>query len=304
MRLTRTPQLQGRFVPGDPLSGYYNDLTPEVRSATPAEGEERLRALVGLPNVNMTTVVQLGLASWQLGLEQPGWLDVTAKVAEWLEERMDPDGGLPFLWDMPHTYELPAPWLSSIVQGEAVSLFVRAGLLEAAERAARPLLGPSPIVAETPEGPVLEEYPTTPPSHVLNGWIFGLFGLYDLSIAADRATSGVEDGVAVRAANAFRDGHAALAARLHLYDTGGWSRYDLFPHPLSHVASPFYHRLHVELLRALDLLAPDERLRAFADRWEASGRSTMHRAVAVARKGAFRVARPRRSPGAPQTVKR
>ncbi len=301
MRLMRTPQLQGRFVPGDPLSGYYNDLTPEVRSTTPAEGLARLRMLVELPDVNMTTVVQLGLASWQLGLEQPAWLDVTAKVAEWLEARMDPDGGLPFLWDMPHTYELPAPWLSSIVQGEAVSLFVRAGLLEAAERAARPLVGPSPIVFQTPEGPVLEEYPTTPPSHVLNGWIFGLLGLYDLSIAAAGATSGIEDG---GAADAFRDGHAALAARLHLYDTGGWSRYDLFPHPLSHVASPFYHRLHVELLRALDLLAPDERLRMFADRWEATGRSTMHRTVAVVRKGVFRVARPRRSPRRAQTVKR
>ena len=96
-----------------------------------------------------------------------------------------------------------------------------------------------------------------------------------------------------RASAAFEDGISALAARLPLYDAWGWSRYDLFPHPIVHVASPFYHRLHIEQLLATNELAPDDRLQETAARWERSSRDSMARAAAVSRKVVFRVIRPR-----------
>ena len=43
-------------------------------------------------------------------------------------------------------------------------------------------------------------------------------------------------------------------AMLDRYDTGYWSRYDLFPHAVTNVASPAYHRLHIEQLKAMALL--------------------------------------------------
>ena len=297
VRLKRAPQLRSPFEPGDPLAGYYNDLTLEVRAANPVDGAERFRRLIGDPRVNLTNLAQLGIGAWQLAQAERSWLKVTTTVARWLAGQLDDRGRLAYQWAMPHTYEIEPPWISAMTQGEAVSLFVRAApeddspeeLFSAAARAVMPLLDPSPVVTQTPEGPVLQEYPTNPPAHVLNGWMFGLWGLYDLSAMGDLIPADITG----RASAAFEDGISALAARLPLYDAWGWSRYDLFPHPIVHVASPFYHRLHIEQLLATNELAPDDRLQETAARWERSSRDSMARAAAVSRKVVFRVIRPR-----------
>jgi hypothetical protein len=204
---------------------------------------------------------------------------------------VDERGLLLCRFPMPHTFALPAPWPSSLAQGEAASLLVRAARLlarpeleELAVRVAEPLVrADSELVASTPDGPVLQEYPTSPPAHVLNGWITSLWGLHDAASVGFAA-----------AGDAFDAGVRAVAARLHLYETPiGWSRYDLFPHPLTNVASPFYHRLHVGHLRTLDAIAPHPELVEAADRWERTLRSPFHRSFAVARKVAFRFVRPR-----------
>lgn len=300
VRLRRAPQLISPFEPGNPLAGYYNDLTLEVRAATPSDAEERLRQLVADPDAHFTNIAQLGLGAWQLARNERAWLTVTLAAAHWLAGELDDRGRLAIQWAMPHTYAIDPPWISAMTQAEAVSLFLRAAaeddspdeLLSAAARALTPLLDPaSPVVAQTSDGPVLQEYPTNPPSHVLNGWIFGLWGLYDAAAMGQRNVMPAD--VTARAESAFADGVAALAARLSRYDTGGWSRYDLYPHPIAHVASPFYHRLHIELLRATDELAPDYRLEEMADRWEQSSKSPLALGAAVTRKAAFRMIRPR-----------
>jgi hypothetical protein len=185
-----------------------------------------------------------------------------------------------------------------MAQGQAASLLIRAAdalerpeLAELAARAVAPLWsGEPPLVAATAEGPVLQEYPTDPPAHVLNGWIFALWGLYDV---------GAVDGLslATGAQAAFAAGAHALARRLELYEAGnGWSRYDLYPHTLVHVASHFYHRLHVAQLQAMDALAPDAVFAETAARWERAASHPVAVATAVARKACFRVLRPRWRP--------
>jgi hypothetical protein len=298
-RLKRAPQLRSAFEPGNPLSGYYNDLTLEVRAANAVDGAERLRRLTADPQVNFTSVAQLGIGAWQLAKSEPSWLKVTSAAAHWLARQLDDRGWLVVPWAMTHTYELEPPWISAMTQGEAVSLFLRAApedgspqeLFSAAAHAAMPLLEPSPVVTQTPEGPVLQEYPTDPPAHVLNGWIFGLWGLYDLSTMGEAGF--IPADLAGRASTAFGEGVSALAQRLPLYDAWGWSRYDLFPHPIVHVASPFYHRLHIEQLLATNELASDHRLHEMAARWERSSRRPVAHAAAVSRKVAFRMIRPR-----------
>jgi hypothetical protein len=61
-----------------------------------------------------------------------------------------------------------------------------------------------------------------------------------------------------------------------------------------HVASPFYHRLHIEMLRATNELAPNQSFEETAARWERSTADPVAQAAAVARKMAFRMIRPRR----------
>ena len=277
---------------------YHFDLRPKPLAAGESL-EERLEYLGQITadqeQANPVTVIQLALGALQL--RDSGELPLVAGVVEWLERSVDERGLIPYRFPMPHTFPLEAPWYSSLAQGEAASLLVRAALVlgraelcELADRAAEPLLDTeSPLVALTAEGPVLQEYPTDPPAHVLNGWITSLFGLYDLAHAPRDSTA-----TARRAAEAFGAGSETLANRLHLYRTPlGWSRYDLYPHPLANTASVAYQRLHVEQLRALHSLTQLEPLAATADEWERSLASPAARSIGVGRKIAFRMVRPR-----------
>ena len=60
----------------------------------------------------------------------------------------------------------------------------------------------------------------SPPSFVLNGAIFALWGYRDVGV-------GLDDRVALEQFEALT---SALAANLERWDTGFWSRYDLYPH--------------------------------------------------------------------------
>jgi heparosan-N-sulfate-glucuronate 5-epimerase len=295
--LIRQPQLRGVFRPEDPLSGYYNDLTMiPLAQGSPEAARTRLREMTAQRRLaNPVSIAQLGLGAWQLSVRQPQWLEVVRDVVNWIVAEHDDEGRLRYGFAMPHTYRLAAGWTCAMAQGEAASLLVRAAdalddprLLDHARAVAIPLVeSDSDLVSLTRDGPVLQEYPTEPPSHVLNGWIFALWGIYDVTHSGARWQE---------AASAFDSGVAALCARLPLYDTGWqWSRYDLFPHRIEHVTSPFYHRLHVEQLRALaDLVGPRPELIETADRWERGLRNPAVRTLAVCRKVAFRLIERRR----------
>ena len=199
----------------------------------------------------------------------------------------------------PHTYALDPPWVSAMAQGEGASLLVRLHAetgderyAEAARRAPRPMGVPSSeggACALLDGRPFPEEYPTQPPSFVLNGAIFALWGLRDVAVGLGHAEAG----------RAFEDGVDALAASIHRWDTGSWSVYDLFPHPVPNVASGAYHALHVAQLEAMHELAPRAELAAAAGRFAAYAASPARQAGALARKALFRVAEPRSSARGP-----
>lgn len=279
----------------DPYA-YHFDLREKPFEAG-VSLEERLTSFQRITSnqlqTNPVNVIQLALGTLQL--RDPGQLPLVAAVVEWLERWADDDGWLAYRFAMPHTFSLEPPWYSSLAQGEAGSLLVRAAvvlerpaLYSLADRMIEPLLRmESPFVAVTPDGPVLQEYPTDPPAHVLNGWITSLFGLYDVARSTRAET-------ASRAAEAFEAGSQTLAARLHLYRLAfGWSRYDLFPHPLTNAASVSYQRLHVAQLRELRSLTNREVFSATAAEWERSLANPAARLAGLGRKIAFRLVRPR-----------
>jgi hypothetical protein len=281
----RTPQPVGRFSVGDPTSGYYNDLrAAALPDVDPQAALERLSVLSGdRDRANPVTIAQVGLAACQRG---PEWLEVTRSSVAWVTAELGAGGELAYRFPMTRTFRISAPWLSAMAQGQAASLLVRAAattrndsLLEAARLSARPLIDEgSPLVVETEQGPVLQEYPTDSPSHVLNGWFFALWGLYDVGVTGDEP-----------AMRAFREGVSALVQRIDHYDViGGWSRYDLYPHPIVHVSSPFYHQLHIAQLEATAKLADEPTLAAKAVAWQRGAASGPARALTFARKVAFR----------------
>lgn len=94
-----------------------------------------------------------------------------------------------------------------------------------------------------PEGlPWYEEYPVPPYNHVLNGKIFSLWGLEEIS----RCTGSRE------AEKYFRTGVCSVHKLIDRFDTGYWSLYWIpgrTAHP--YVASMMYHNLHILQLEIL-----------------------------------------------------
>jgi hypothetical protein len=274
----------GSLIEPDAVRGYYVDL--RVKAREPGE-----------PEVHPLHVVstQWGLSAHEhwLHTEREEWLASAVRAGEHVLREMGEDGALVHREPYPHSYRLEPPWLSAMAQGQAASLLVRLHaatgderMAEGALRVLRPMSVPSSeggVQAELHGGPFLEEYPTQPGSYVLNGGIFALWGLRDATVALGDSGAGA----------LFEAGLNTLAANLHRWDTGWWSRYDLFPHPVLNVASPAYHELHMDQLRAMQLVAPRPEVAERLERFSAYARSPLRRARAFALKVAFRLRVPR-----------
>jgi hypothetical protein len=168
-------------------------------------------------------------------------------------------------------YGLPDGWLSAMAQGEIVSLLLRAeklfpgeGYGEAALAAAEPFrytLAEGGVVWRSTAGDCfLEEYAGTPPSHVLNGHIFALWGLYEL--AREQGVPWVKDLAA--------EATETLRRRLPLYDSGYWSYYSLLVNKggLRNAAVLKYHAFHIAQLNVMFAFTGERRFREIADRWQ------------------------------------
>ena len=70
-----------------------------------------------------------------------------------------------------------------------------------------------------------------------------------------------------------------LAGNIERWDTGYWSLYDLFPHPLPNVASGAYHALHITQLNAMQLIDPRPEYAAAIERFERYSHSAFNRAL-------------------------
>jgi heparosan-N-sulfate-glucuronate 5-epimerase len=243
----------------------------------------------------------MGVAQWGLGAferylldEGEAWLAAATAAATHLVEQQDTTpgrlrGGWPEPRAYAHTFDTGDNWLSAMTQGQCASLLVRVGAETERERflaAARTALLPYDVPvsrggvrAELGGGVFLEEYPTDPPSYVLNGGIFALWGAYDVWRSLDDDFAG----------RLFIEACESLAANIDRWDIGYWSRYDLYPHPRVNVASPGYHRLHVDQLRALHGLWALDSIGAAAVRFAGYASSPTCRSRAVVRKVGFRL---------------
>ncbi|XP_055855063.1 D-glucuronyl C5-epimerase B [Episyrphus balteatus] len=172
--------------------------------------------------------------------------------------------------------ELKSGWLSAMGQGHAISVLSRAYWQSGGDRrylkAATNGLKPYKVLSK--DGGVLaqfmeqyywyEEYPTTPASFVLNGFIYSLLGLYDLNCTAPA-------GIAREAGKLFNQGMHSLKKMLLLYDTGSGTIYDLRHLSLGvapNLARWDYHATHVNQLLLLATIDSDPIISTTADRWK------------------------------------
>jgi peptidoglycan/xylan/chitin deacetylase (PgdA/CDA1 family) len=279
--------------PGEP-HGYYVDLRfkAEEPSWPPPWLPPREQQL-------HVSTAQWGLGAFEHYLAGEGeeWLEAARGAADHFVAEQVRGGPRDGAWvhgmPMHHTFLLRPPWISAMAQGEVASLLARVHAetdderyADAALRALAPLRIPSArggAQAFLGGGPFYEEYPTDPPSFVLNGGIFALWGVYDVSLRLDPDLAGRD----------FADALDALASNIERWDCGYWSLYDLFPHPVPNVASSAYHSLHTTQLRAMQLIAPRPSFERTAGNFERYARSRASGARAFAVKSAFRMIVPR-----------
>jgi heparosan-N-sulfate-glucuronate 5-epimerase len=218
-------------------------------------------------------------------------------AAEWLSTHLTPNAhGVP-VWmhhfDWPYRVTLRHPWYSGLAQGNGVSMLVRAAAeTHDAKFAAAAHDAFGPLLRRIEEGGVLhadssgdvwiEEYIVPGPTHILNGFIWALWGVRDYAWWADRD-------------DAWRLWHACVRTierRLSAYDTGWWSLYELAPAGRRRMlASPYYHRLHVTQLQVLARMTGSAVFAGAARRFSRYHANALFRLRAVAEKACFKITR-------------
>lgn len=201
-------------------------------------------------------------------------------VLRWLETHGVPLGagiGWPYEIDMP-VYKLKAPWFSGIVQGLALSLFVRAHQLDQTGpwsrlayqtwRSFHVSVEEGGFCRTVSQSVIYEEYPGPDLDCVFNGMCVALIGLWEAW----------RSGVVSEAAKDFRNGVNGLRSLLPQFDYGNWSLYSLnrcLGKPL--LASPYYVRTNGVLSQVVGLMAEEPLFCTYGERWLKNSRSIVRR---------------------------
>ena len=253
------------------------------------------RGLIGF-QYNPIAIAQWGLANHNqyCATREDIRAQRALRAANWLCDHLEqnPHG----LWVWNHHFDwdyrdtLTAPWYSGLAQGQGVSLLLRAHAhtrdnryLQAAERAfatlTRPIADGGVLVEDEEKNLWIEEYLVHPPTHILNGFMWALWGVWDFWCArADAEAKEIFD-LAVN----------TLIRNLRRYDTGYWSLYEQSGTRLRMLASPFYHRLHIVQLQVMAQLTGQTEFAKVAERWQNYSRRRVNRTRALIAKAAFKL---------------
>lgn len=272
-------QGMGRAFVTDTVKGYFNDLTQKVlRQPEYVDSMElpTVKTEWGEDILFPVAIFQYALGCWDL--YQLNHVEKYKKkfidCANWALEMQEPCGA----WNN-FFFAYPKNPYGAMAQGEAMSVLVRAWsitkeekYLSAARRAADFMLKP---VEEGGTSQycgnelILLEYTHLPA--VLNGWIFSLFGLYDLCIEYDEA----------KYKDALNQTLDTLGKTIQKFDRGYWSNYDLD----GHIASPFYHHLHVAQMNALAMITGNKIYNEYCSKWHGEDANKIKRIRATLVKG-------------------
>lgn len=248
---------------------------------------------VEYPNVgyrsNPVTIAQYGLWAYGMTLYQPAqaakYKAIAVQMADWLIAHQGRDGT--WRYDFPISFDgvtMKTGWASAMGQGQAMSLFERVYRLTGNARYKTAALHALfPLEKNEAAGglrrcfladcrlPWLEEYPSTPPSYVLNGFMYTMIGLYDLAAIAPGSA----------AMHLYELCRKTVDAALPKYNVHNISAYDLtfltVKGEKPKIPIQGYVWAHINLLRALDSLQPDAEYRHYADLWQANlGQAPKH----------------------------
>ena len=249
---------------------------------------------------NPIAIAQYGLGNYNLyrRTADPARRKKFLLIADWLRDHLEPNAHGLAVWHHHFNWEyrdtLKAPWYSALAQGQGISVLVRAWkesgearYLEAAQRAMesfRKSVTEGGVAFTDDVGDLwFEEYIVSPPTHILNGFIWATWGVYDYFLATKEKF----------AQDLFARAVQTMLHNLDHFDLGFWSLYEQSGTRLPMVASNFYHQLHIVQLRIMHrltgALTENDKLAAVADRWELYTQSRANRVRALMYKAAFKL---------------
>jgi hypothetical protein len=293
-----TPELNPNLSSTE-LGEYY--MVFSAKADYPGSYDEK-----GIPMLNYHGEIGLqynpiAIAQWGLGnynlyrrSNNPSRKQKFLNSADWLLRNLETNAHGLSVWQHHFAWEyrdtLRAPWYSALAQGQGISLLLRAhretgnpDYADAARRAFIALQTPisegGVVFVDTNGNVWLEEYLVDPPTHILNGFIWAAWGVYDYALATGDTT----------ARALFSQAVETLRRNLRSYDIGFWSLYEQSGTRLKMVASPFYHQLHIVQLRVMQRLTGEAFFSEYADRWERYAHNPLHRARAICYKSLFKL---------------
>jgi hypothetical protein len=197
--------------------------------------------------------------------------DIFLAQAQWLiantAEGPDESAVWYYLFDLPY-YQIKAPWISGMAQGQALSVLLRAHQLTNEQKfriAATSVFrifnidaANQGVISRFPDGkPVIEEYPSPAmTTSVLNGFIYAIIGVRDYFLYSQE----------IKAKALFDQFIDSLKTNLFRFDNGYWSYYDQVA-PLRLASKP-YHCIHIHQLKELYKITNEEIFNEYAMRWQ------------------------------------
>ena len=216
------------------------------------------------------------------------------KVSDFMLDRLEKNEKGLYVWfhyfDWDYFGKVKSPWYSGLAQGNGISLLIRAyhktgdkKYLVATERATKSLFAPIQsggcTYTDTHGYKWIEEIIKSPPTHILNGFIWAVFGVYDMYIFAKNPFY----------RNEFDSYIRTLQDNLPIFDAKIWSFYDATSDKM--LASPFYHRLHIVQLKILHRMTGKPVFKNFADKWYAYTQNDLNKLLAFFYKAGFKLLR-------------
>ena len=224
---------------------------------------------------NPIAIAQWGLGNYNLWLKkkEDKYFKKFIKCAQWLEDELILNSNnlsvLMHNFDFEYRDTLKKPWYSGLAQGQALSVLIRA-LKETGDdkyaQACHSIF--KSFMVDVKHGGVrftdengdawIEEYIVDPPTHILNGFVWALWGIYDYSIY-------FSDNLAE---DTFKNFSLTIVKNLHTYDLGYWSKYEHSGTLLPMIASPFYHKLHVVQMHVMYLITGEKVYLDYHKKWK------------------------------------
>ena len=157
----------------------------------------------------------------------------------WILENIDDKGTYYHKFTFPF-YPMKKGWVGGLAQGLTLSALVAHGYIDEAQKVL------SALKLHCYNGTCINEYPKV---EILNGWIYALFGVYDID---DKAF--------------FDKNIELLKKRLPSYNLKYmWSKYDSYTH---YPATEFYHVVHLKQMRALFELTYEDIFLDYYNMWK------------------------------------